>query len=129
MSGQLPSELAMDLYLANAWPHVNAQIKIGATTIAVADNLPEATLAEIRRRLEQHFERPVRMEHIPASNLCRFQPDNESDEEIESKKVRRPANAFILYRTWHHNEIIAANPGISNNDVCKLSSHLSLSRC
>jgi hypothetical protein len=127
MSEQGPSEHIMDLYLANSWPHIHAQIKIGANTIAVADNLPEATLAEIRNRLEQHFERRVNMKHVSDSNLYSFEPVVESGEQMEAKKVPRPANAFILYRTWHHNAIVAANPGINNNDICKLSINLRLS--
>ena len=34
-------------------------------------------------------------------------------------KVRRPPNAFILYRAARHREVKNANPGIHNNQICK----------
>ncbi|MBE3042342.1 hypothetical protein IMZ48_07125 [Candidatus Bathyarchaeota archaeon] len=36
-----------------------------------------------------------------------------------STRTRRPPNAYILYRKDHHEEVKAANPGISNNEICK----------
>lgn len=36
-------------------------------------------------------------------------------------KVSRPANAFILYRKHHHSDIVARNPGLHNNEICKFS--------
>lgn len=35
-------------------------------------------------------------------------------------KIPRPPNAFILYRKYHHASVVAKNPGIHNNVVCKL---------
>lgn len=34
-------------------------------------------------------------------------------------RTRRPPNAYILYRKDRHEEVKAANPGISNNEICK----------
>lgn len=36
-----------------------------------------------------------------------------------SAKIPRPPNCFILYRQNYHNEVKAANPGVSNNEICK----------
>jgi hypothetical protein len=35
------------------------------------------------------------------------------------EKIPRPPNAFILYRKFHHPSVVAQNPGIHNNVVCK----------
>ena len=34
-------------------------------------------------------------------------------------KVPRPANAFILYRQYHHPMIKRAHPELHNNDICE----------
>ena len=33
-------------------------------------------------------------------------------------KVARPPNAFIVYRQRHHADMVAANPGLHNNQIC-----------
>lgn len=33
-------------------------------------------------------------------------------------KIRRPPNAYILYRTERHASVRDSNPGISNNEIC-----------
>ena len=38
------------------------------------------------------------------------------------QKPPRPPNAYILYRKDRHTLVKAANPGISNNQICKLPS-------
>jgi len=38
-----------------------------------------------------------------------------------SSKVPRPPNAFIIYRQHHHPTIKAQNPGVHNNQICKLN--------
>ena len=38
-------------------------------------------------------------------------------------RIPRPPNAFILYRKDYHHKIKAANPGIHNNEICRLKSH------
>lgn len=35
-------------------------------------------------------------------------------------KIPRPPNAYILYRKERHNAVKEANPGITNNEICKL---------
>ena len=34
-------------------------------------------------------------------------------------KIPRPPNAYILYRKERHNTVKEANPGITNNEICK----------
>ena len=34
-------------------------------------------------------------------------------------KIPRPPNAFIIYRKKHHGAIVAQNPGVHNNKICK----------
>jgi len=36
-----------------------------------------------------------------------------------SPKIPRPPNCFILYRQSFHHEVKAANPGVSNNEICE----------
>lgn len=36
-----------------------------------------------------------------------------------NNRTRRPPNAYILYRKDHHEDVKNANPGISNNEICK----------
>lgn len=38
----------------------------------------------------------------------------------KDKKIPRPPNAYILYRKDHHTMVKEANPGITNNEICKL---------
>lgn len=40
--------------------------------------------------------------------------------EDDDAKIPRPANAFILFRQHHHPTVKAQNPGMHNNDICKL---------
>jgi len=37
----------------------------------------------------------------------------------KSSKVSRPPNAFILYRQHQHPAMVAQNPGLHNNEICK----------
>jgi hypothetical protein len=37
----------------------------------------------------------------------------------KEKKVPRPPNAYILYRTERQNVVRDAHPGITNNEICK----------
>lgn len=41
------------------------------------------------------------------------------DPMLDSPKIPRPPNAYILYRKDHHPIVKAANPGIHNNGICK----------
>jgi hypothetical protein len=36
-----------------------------------------------------------------------------------NKKVPRPPNAFIIYRKEWHSTVVAENPGLHNNAICK----------
>ncbi len=38
-----------------------------------------------------------------------------------SDKVPRPPNAFIIYRKDWHSTILAQNPGVHNNSICKFT--------
>lgn len=37
----------------------------------------------------------------------------------KTTKIPRPPNAYILYRKERHNTVKDANPGITNNEICK----------
>ena len=37
----------------------------------------------------------------------------------KTAKIPRPPNAYILYRKERHNSVKDANPGITNNEICK----------
>jgi hypothetical protein len=41
-------------------------------------------------------------------------------ERVKPKKIPRPANAFILFRTANHASTVAQYPGLHNNEICKL---------
>lgn len=43
-------------------------------------------------------------------------PDNNPVEEVH---IKRPPNAWILYRKAHHSNCRKRNPGIKNDDICK----------
>lgn len=34
-------------------------------------------------------------------------------------KIKRPPNAFILFRQAHHAQAVQLNPGLHNNQICK----------
>jgi hypothetical protein len=38
---------------------------------------------------------------------------------LQEIKIRRPPNAYILYRKDTHNEVKAQNPNLHNNEICK----------
>jgi len=40
-------------------------------------------------------------------------------ERVKPKKIPRPANAFILFRTAMHSSTVARYPGLHNNEICK----------
>jgi len=48
-------------------------------------------------------------------------PDGIAKSATDQIKVPRPANAFILYRQDNHPIVKQANPGILNNEICKLT--------
>ena len=35
------------------------------------------------------------------------------------EKIKRPRNAFIIYRNEKHSAVVSENPGVHNNDICK----------
>lgn len=37
---------------------------------------------------------------------------------VAQPKIKRPPNAFILYRQHHHPMVKAANPELHNNQIC-----------
>ncbi len=37
------------------------------------------------------------------------------------KRAPRPPNSFILYRKHNHSTVVAQNPGLHNNAICKFS--------
>ena len=43
---------------------------------------------------------------------------------VKSAKIPRPPNAFIIYRKAHHSKIVAENPSLHNNQICKYSDSL-----
>jgi hypothetical protein len=46
-------------------------------------------------------------------------PVEPSTENRAEEKIPRPPNAYILYRKDRHHLVKDANPGISNNEICK----------
>jgi hypothetical protein len=48
----------------------------------------------------------------------RNKPETESGNGGRSR-IPRPPNAWIIYRKEHHSIVLAQNPGIRNNDICK----------
>lgn len=41
-------------------------------------------------------------------------------EKVDQKdKIPRPPNAFIIFRKYHHPNILKKNPGMHNNVICK----------
>lgn len=54
----------------------------------------------------------------PAEQVVQDGSITSEDVAKASKKVPRPPNAFIIYRKEWHPTIVAANPGLHNNDIC-----------
>lgn len=48
-----------------------------------------------------------------------LQDDNAELNGTIMDKIRRPPNAFILYRKARHQRVKDHNPGIHNNQICK----------
>lgn len=49
-------------------------------------------------------------------------PDTDSDNDTGAggkAKVKRPPNAFILFRKHHHASTVQQHPNLHNNDICK----------
>jgi hypothetical protein len=59
--------------------------------------------------------------HIQSQETAVSSPESPAslDSPKKGTKVSRPANAFILYRKHNHPDIVARNPGLHNNEVCK----------
>jgi hypothetical protein len=45
--------------------------------------------------------------------------DNIASSSTKAAKIPRPPNAFIIFRKAHHADVVAQNPGVHNNDICK----------
>ena len=61
---------------------------------------------------------PVKTIYEWAENA--MQNDELTDEILDKKsKIRRPPNAFILYRQKHHPIVKGQNPALHNNQICK----------
>lgn len=46
-------------------------------------------------------------------------PMKERETATGNSKVRRPLNAWILYRKDWHETVVKENPNVHNNDICK----------
>jgi hypothetical protein len=59
--------------------------------------------------------------HIQSQETAASSPESSASPDSPKKgtKVSRPANAFILYRKHNHPDIVARNPGLHNNEICK----------
>jgi hypothetical protein len=55
--------------------------------------------------------------------VINFTPPETTPNGAIMAKIRRPANAFILYRKDHHQRVKDENPGIHNKQICKCNYH------
>jgi hypothetical protein len=58
--------------------------------------------------------------HGPAAGVAMPQTRSAS-QQAGGKKIPRPSNAWIMYRKHHHASAVAANQGLSNNEICESS--------
>jgi hypothetical protein len=58
----------------------------------------------------------VRTENKPRTSTVSSNPTSTT---TKTTKIPRPPNAYILYRKERHNTVKDANPGITNNEICK----------
>jgi hypothetical protein len=100
------------------WASVNAQLKAGYYQFVLPSNIPPPMVETIRGLLSKHLGKLVTVEFNEGHNVVTMKPVDKTE---KKDKIPRPANAFILYRKAHHEFVKAENPGISNNDICKLS--------
>jgi hypothetical protein len=61
---------------------------------------------------------PPAQAHGPAAGVVMPQARS-SSQQAGGKKIPRPSNAWIMYRKHHHASFVAANQGLTNNDICK----------
>lgn len=57
---------------------------------------------------------------LPATATPASEVMIESSTTKPKDKVKRPPNAFIIYRKELHPLVVAENPKLHNNDICKL---------
>lgn len=70
---------------------------------------------------------PALVEEAAASSADLDTGDEATNDAVPAKaknKVPRPPNAFILYRKDWHPIVVAQNPGLHNNAICKHSEPL-----
>ena len=94
--------------------HFQTPIRQVNLSVNALDNNIMATPAE--------YDSPVLTEDT-ASPEVGLGPENEATNSAALKKgkqkVARPPNAFIIYRKAWHSTVVAANPGVHNNAICK----------
>jgi hypothetical protein len=61
---------------------------------------------------------PPAQAHTPGCGV-KTAPVRSSGQQAGGKKIPRPSNAWIMYRKHHHASFVAANQGLTNNDICK----------
>jgi HMG (high mobility group) box len=103
------------------WASVEAQLKAGYEQLVLPSNIPSPMVETIRELLSKHLGKDVTVELSERHKVVTMKPVGKTE---KTHKIPRPANAFILYRKAHHESVKAENPGISNNDICKLSCFL-----
>jgi len=128
-----------DTLLTATWASFYAQVAAGNTQLVLPDNLPSTIIATIQTRYSNLISGPVSAMADPDLQIIRFAPYSGitsatqspmigSPEQAPSPKraspkskakIPRPANAFILYRQYHHPLVKAQFPGIVNNDISK----------
>lgn len=125
------------------WAAFQAQIAAGNEFLVLPDNLPSSLVSTITARYSDLINGPVSAVAVPSLKIIRItrfagstssttsptaSPSAASPASMsetaepkgKEKPPPRPANAFILYRKFHHARIKSQDPDIPNNDICKL---------
>ncbi|KAL8966984.1 MAG: hypothetical protein Q9183_003124 [Haloplaca sp. 2 TL-2023] len=117
----------------NLWQQFAANIKIADRSVLVVDPLMSGTLGKegvkyIADKFSHELGAPTKMSGggpIAYKILPAYNPTGKVLKEVyagevkpKSKgKIARPPNAFIVYRQRHHADMVAANPGLHNNQI------------
>ncbi|KAL9607279.1 MAG: hypothetical protein Q9167_007792 [Letrouitia subvulpina] len=123
-----------NINLDNLWTHFETAMNNGLTNnielvAAMKNAIGDAGIYNLVIRYQNMIGAPISVIHNPQSGSVRLVPAYSLDghhvsftniprpAHVNKIKVARPPNAFIMYRTYHHPIIKAANPNIHNNSI------------
>ena len=91
-------------------------LRLMGAPIAVPDSFDEPVYDLARRALAEMVGDTFKVTTVHSEGKVTY----EVNPKLKIEKIKRPANAWILFRQHHHPNVKITHPNITNNGICKL---------